>query len=217
MIQSPFAIMPWQVALDSRLGKRHLKVLISLLSYRRQDTGVFWATREQIKARCGLPATRISATTTELEVFGWIVKHGGGRNPVRYEFTVPQTVTKTVTVTNSVTVTDLDSNSYRNGNPTVTETVTLLKPSESLLKDKNGQQAGRFMDWWVKYPKKVKKKESKRVWQAKKLDAQADDLILDIQDRLKDDDRWKRGFIPDPPTYLRGERWNDELYQGVQK
>jgi hypothetical protein len=74
-----------------------------------------------------------------------------------------------------------------------------------------GRQADRFVDWWKVYPKKVKKPEARKVWKAKGLDIKADELIEDVRARLKEDDRWRRGYIPDPTTYLRGERWSDEI------
>lgn len=63
------------------------------------------------------------------------------------------------------------------------------------------------------YPKKVKKREAEKVWKSKKLDRMTEHIVADVEARLASDSRWKRGYIPDPPTYLRGERWNDELEQ----
>jgi hypothetical protein len=85
---------------------------------------------------------------------------------------------------------------------------SLAKPSQAPL---SGRQVGRFLDFWKAYPKKVKRKTTEEVWKLKGLDAMADKLIEDIKVRLDEDDRWKRGFIPDPPTYLRQERWADEI------
>lgn len=70
---------------------------------------------------------------------------------------------------------------------------------------------GGFSRFWDAYPKKVKRKDAERVWRSKKLDEKAAQLIADAQRRLAEDDQWRRGFIPDPPVYLRGERWNDEI------
>ena len=67
-------------------------------------------------------------------------------------------------------------------------------------KNNNGQYFDRF---WTAYPKKRKKKEAREVWKRKKLDEKIDILLTDIQLRLEHDERWKKDFIPDPPTYLR--------------
>lgn len=69
----------------------------------------------------------------------------------------------------------------------------------------------RFAEFWAVYPKKVKRKDAEKVWQAKRLDASADNLIADVKRRLSEDRRWVGGFVCDPPVYLRGERWNDAI------
>lgn len=75
----------------------------------------------------------------------------------------------------------------------------------------NGQQAARFKDFWIAYPKKVKKKDAYETWKRKNLDPKASEILEDISARQQEDGRWLGGFIPDPTTYLRGERWNDEI------
>lgn len=74
----------------------------------------------------------------------------------------------------------------------------------------------RFEEYWSALPpgKKVKRKEAEKLWKSKKLDAMADQIIADVKNRIENDDRWRRGYIPDPPTYLRQERWNDEIDLG---
>jgi len=69
----------------------------------------------------------------------------------------------------------------------------------------------RFEEWWKGYPTKVKKKEARKKWKAKRLSEKADMLIADVANRVANDDQWMRGFVPHPTTYLNGERWNDEL------
>jgi hypothetical protein len=89
--------------------------------------------------------------------------------------------------------------------------VTPTSPNLSYPSNKNGRQADRFNDFWRIYPKKVKKRPACEKWKAKHLDAKADELIADVANRLKSDYRWKAGYIPDPPTYLTQERWEDEI------
>ena len=68
-----------------------------------------------------------------------------------------------------------------------------------------------FDRWWSIYPKKVGKKPAQTIW--KRINPDADVLIADIQERLARDDQWKRGYVPNPATYLNQERWTDELQQ----
>ena len=76
--------------------------------------------------------------------------------------------------------------------------------------DKTNRSNG-FDRFWSVYPKKVKKKETKAKWKTKRLADKADMIIADVQNRIANDARWKAGYIPDPTTYLNGERWEDEI------
>lgn len=66
-----------------------------------------------------------------------------------------------------------------------------------------------FEEFWSLYPKKVEKKKAQEKWD--KLDRAIQELVIaDLPSRVNDDG-WKRGFVPNPTTYLNGERWNDEI------
>lgn len=71
--------------------------------------------------------------------------------------------------------------------------------------------AARFDEWWRVYPKKIEKKKAKATWKRRKLDAIAETLIADTERRQRLSDKWKRGYIPNPTTYLNGDRWEDEI------
>ena len=49
------------------------------------------------------------------------------------------------------------------------------------------------------------------MWKSRKLDSKADEIIEDVKARQEEDGRWLGGFVPDPTTYLRGSRWEDEF------
>lgn len=68
-----------------------------------------------------------------------------------------------------------------------------------------------FERYWQEVPVKVKKKTAADIWKRKHLDDKVEIIIADIENRKRADDRWLRGYIPDPPVYLRQERWNDEI------
>lgn len=82
------------------------------------------------------------------------------------------------------------------------------KPSQ---KPKHAQQAARFDEFWSLYPVKKGRKDALQKWAAKKLDAQADAIIADVQNRIANDGDWLRGFVPHGSTYVNGEGWNDGL------
>lgn len=68
----------------------------------------------------------------------------------------------------------------------------------------------RFEEFWEAYPKKVGKKSCQQKWNQKKLDERADMVIADVQWRAKFSKKWQKGFVPNPHTFLHGERWEDE-------
>lgn len=67
-----------------------------------------------------------------------------------------------------------------------------------------------FNQFWNSYPKKELKKKTEEIWKRKKLDNKLTE-ILDFIEKAKQTDRWKKGFIKQPPAFLNGECWNDDL------
>lgn len=92
-------------------------------------------------------------------------------------------------------------------------TPTVSKSKEQRLSGRRADRGdeGRFPEWWAVYPKPVKRKVALGIWQRRKLDAIADQLIADVQNRVANDDGWQRGYAPDPTTYLNQDRWTDAL------
>jgi hypothetical protein len=66
-----------------------------------------------------------------------------------------------------------------------------------------------FDRWWKIYPKKRDKKKALAAW--KRIKPDADTLITDTENRITADSLWLDGYIPNPSTYLNGERWHDEI------
>lgn len=68
-----------------------------------------------------------------------------------------------------------------------------------------------FLEFWTAYPKKFSKPTAEKAFQKaiKKADLSK---ILESVKSQKDSDNWKRDggqYIPNPATWLNGERWND--------
>ena len=115
--QTPFGIVPVEVAMDQRLTLQQMRVLIALYTFRNRNTEMAHPTREEIRERTGMALSKISTATSDLERLGWLTKVGnGGRSQAtRYRVHVPETVTEQETVTDSV------KNPSRLGNETLTE------------------------------------------------------------------------------------------------
>ena len=70
--------------------------------------------------------------------------------------------------------------------------------------------AGKFEIFWNLYPSKKAKKKCEEIWKRRKLDSIAEEIIAKLKIQIETDDQFKRGFIPNPTTYLNQDRWNDE-------
>jgi hypothetical protein len=76
--------------------------------------------------------------------------------------------------------------------------------------DDADDRALRFQDFWKVYPVHSHRHEASRQWKSKGCDAFADDVIAHVEMMKAKDDGWKRGYAPQPATYLNGNRWEDE-------
>ena len=48
------------------------------------------------------------------------------------------------------------------------------------------------------------------IWKRKKFDVKLK-VILDFIIKAKETDRWQKGYVKQPPAFLNGECWNDDL------
>jgi hypothetical protein len=69
-----------------------------------------------------------------------------------------------------------------------------------------------FEDFWKAWPKRLAKKDAMKAWL--RVPEVAHQKILRAIEAGKRTDQWQRDggqYIPMPATWLRGERWEDEL------
>jgi hypothetical protein len=71
--------------------------------------------------------------------------------------------------------------------------------------------AARFEEFWRAYPNKTGRKPCQQKWALRQLDRIADVILADVEARKTRDDRWRRGYIPNPLTYLNQDRWTDNI------
>lgn len=86
----------------------------------------------------------------------------------------------------------------------------------------NGQKGGRpkkkpkqteelFEKFWSAYPRKSAKAEAKKAFSKITADQLESTILPDIEKRKKCSQWQDQQYIPYPATYLRNERWNDEI------
>jgi len=71
-----------------------------------------------------------------------------------------------------------------------------------------------FDTFWALYPKKVAKADARKAWaQTKDIRPELTNLLNAVKAACKTEAWMKDGgkYIPHPATWLRGERWDDEL------
>jgi hypothetical protein len=64
-----------------------------------------------------------------------------------------------------------------------------------------------FTEFWKRYPKKIGKDKAFASW--KKKDPKLDDVLFALSWQI-DCEQWRKGYIPNPATYLNEGRWQDE-------
>lgn len=74
-----------------------------------------------------------------------------------------------------------------------------------------------FRRFWEVWPLKVKKKEAYTAWCKIRMSEEFCDLIIESVRKHMLTERWEKGYIPNPATYINGEQWNDELPDARRK
>lgn len=78
--------------------------------------------------------------------------------------------------------------------------------------DMDSLQSRYFKVFWNTYPKHIKIKETKEYWNKLPVDIDLYDKIIKSVTDYKKTEQWlDPTYIPNPLTYLRDERWRDEI------
>lgn len=75
-----------------------------------------------------------------------------------------------------------------------------------------------FDTFWKAYPRKVAKGAARTAWERTKSIRPSIDVLLQAIEQQKQQEQWQRDggmFIPHPATWLRQERWEDEIHIDV--
>jgi hypothetical protein len=104
--------------------------------------------------------------------------------------------------------------------------VTVNRPPESESESESESEEKRktpaapvaFDRFWGSYPKKVGKQEARKVWELGKLDSKLDPIMAALEWQTKSQGWRDEGgrFIPNPATWLRQGRWEDEPIKAIR-
>lgn len=92
------------------------------------------------------------------------------------------------------------------------------KPINSITNNKNNTQKNEFFaEFWLAYPKKTAKGAGEKAFIKNKINRETLDLILTALKWQKDSEAWRKGYIPNPATYLNDKRWLDEMVSNTEQ
>ncbi len=75
---------------------------------------------------------------------------------------------------------------------------------------RKAKTAKRFPEFWAAYPVKKGRADAEKKWKSKGCDEIADEIIQHVRMMEREDDQWRRGFVPHGSTNVNGGHWPDE-------
>jgi len=200
-----YTIVPNHIMRCDKLNSSEFRVFLCLLSYANRTSGKAWPSYNTIQGCTGISRATIARAMASLKEKG-LVEVVGGNNGV-------QVVTLNMDWEGwSQNEMGGGLNLRRGGSQNETQQIrrqvldnkTPLTPLEG----------GRFEEFWKAYPKKQAKKPAQKVFTSLKI---TDDMFRDLMaglQALKETEQWMKDggkYVPLPVTFLRQERWTDEV------
>lgn len=67
-----------------------------------------------------------------------------------------------------------------------------------------------FSEFWKAYPKKIGKKDATRAWKRAKINGHFSEVMQALEAH-KSSEKWIKGYIHNPATWINGRHWEDEI------
>jgi hypothetical protein len=218
---TPAVYIPcWLIQVSSNELSHGAKILYGRLAQWSNSTGIVYRSCPQLAKELGMGISSIERRLKELKdvnLIGTYHPQAGGLNhyefydhpwmhaPLVDELTFRSTPPSELTVppvridgTPPSKVTDINIKEIK-------ETINPLCASSAKSTIET------FESFWNLYPTKKAKKKCLEIWKRRKLDSLATEILKNLSNQIENDEQWKRGYIPNPSTYLNQDRWTDEL------
>lgn len=197
-----YAIIPANVRYDPDLTA-NAKLLYGEISALCNEKGYCWSTNKYFSDLYGVSQTSISKWISSLAdkkyVFVKIIYREGTKEILhRYLSIVKDPIEEKLN-------TPIEEKLKEN-NTGVNNTV-----NNSPIAPKGIAYSERFERFWKAYPSKVGKRTAWKSFQKLHVDDSMLSTILKAIEAQKYSDKWKRGIIPNPSTWLNQGRWEDEV------
>lgn len=195
------------LALTTDLPHFSKSIIMYLGRYMNKDQEVAWPSLTRISSELSISRAALAKHLNIIESEGWITRERGTpAKSTRYYISFPRVVEQGLAQINAKGSPPHGLGSPPDGLGVVHQVDT----NSQLNKPTNNNGQNEFDLFWKTYPKKVKRKDALRIWVKRKLYLKLEIICTDVNRRKDIDPQWKNGYIPDPTTYLNGERWNDE-------
>jgi phage replication O-like protein O len=96
-------------------------------------------------------------------------------------------------------------------NPSLSKRIPTKDTTTKDTTTKDIYRSNDFDRLWITYPKKVGKQAAIRAYRSHIKQIPPIEQLLAIVDRQKQTDQWKRGYIPNPATWINQGRWDDDI------
>ncbi len=158
---------------------------------------------------------KVQENLESLEYKKYIVREGSTSNRIIRWIFVPES--------QIIIVEDLPTHADNGVALTPTTALDSRRQRHPYIKDNNKEDTKRscanssnctnfsFEDFWKIYPSKKAVKKCREIWRRRNLDGMAEEIIIKLRNQIENDDHFLQGFIPNPSTYLNGDRWDDEI------
>jgi hypothetical protein len=169
------------------------------MSSKRKD----WVFRSaEIRKTLGLSDHKWRSSTKELKKLGLYIITKTSKGTTISVGKLEESTTGRIPTSGSAT-----SGSATRGIPTPLIRLNINKTDSNKTEVNNRS----FSLFWSSYPKKIGRKKCSELWLKRNLHEKADLIIDDVARKALNDRQWLEGYIPNPQTYLNGDRWEDEV------
>ena len=201
-MQQAFSILPNQILLDNRLDNKS-KIIWVYIQGKPKDWDF---SAERIAKQLNMGKTQTKEYLKELEIHGYLVRNKLTTGRVEYflycpPIKKPESENETMAQDPESEKATVRKSHHGNSDP-------ISNKDSIVIKNHSNKEIPSFSKFWDIYPKKVGKKDALKVWL--KINPPLE-IVLEFIGLASQTDRWKKGFIPDPTTFLNQERWTDDF------
>lgn len=207
----------WPVQLPPRE-----KLLLIVLADAASDNGHSWQLVSSISVKMGLSSRGVQRAVASLEARGYVRRELRlGRSSVFY--LIPEAIAASVLSEhrNDCNPASRSAEMVKGGDTGVTPPPTLVSPTPDTsvthnpfltLKEPQTLEREGWEAFKNAYPNKSSMSEGRKAWNKLNPNAELRAVIMAAVAKQRASDRWQDPqYVPHPATWLRGERWNDQL------